>query len=94
MKNLNDYIDQKNLMLAMFNPRFASKQITFPLSQQDVNKLAESIDCQLSPENLHRDGEASRSEVARTYKYLTSVATDLEDYCLAYGLDMPEVYEL
>jgi hypothetical protein len=39
--------------------------------------VAQSIDCELSPENLTCDGELPRSEVDRRYKALTSAAKDL-----------------
>lgn len=40
-------------------------------------KVAESIDSQLSPENLSCDGELSISEIRIRYKYLTAAAADL-----------------
>jgi hypothetical protein len=40
-------------------------------------RVAEMIDCALSPENLSCDGELSRTEVNRRYRELTTVAKQL-----------------
>jgi len=89
MKNLQAYIDQKNT----WGSFFGSPKINFPLSQTQVNDLARSLDGDLSPENLHCDGEISRAEANRKYKYLSRVAQELEAYCRSNTLTMPTVYE-
>jgi len=40
-------------------------------------RVADSIDSQLSPENLTCDGELSVGEINARYKYLTAAAADL-----------------
>ena len=90
MKNLQAYIDQKNTWGSFFN----SPQINFPLSQTQVNDLAHSLDGDLSPENLHCDGEISRAEADRKYRFYATVYRELEQYCLKNWLDTPVVYEL
>jgi len=40
-------------------------------------RVAESIDCELSPENLSCDGELPMSQVRARYTKLTAAATDL-----------------
>ena len=89
MKALQKYIDQHNHWTAFFN----SAPITFPLSQTQVNDLANSLDSALSPENLHCDGEISVSEANAKGNRLMHVVDDLEAYCTKNGLTMPMMYE-
>ena len=90
MKNLQDYIDRRNGWNSFF-PN--SKTITFPLDQKTVNDLARSLDCDLSPENLHCDGEISHAEADRKYRYYGRVIKDLDRYCVNQSLTMPKIYE-
>jgi hypothetical protein len=90
MKNLQDYIDNRNSWNSFF-PN--STTITFPLSQKNVDDLACSLDGDLSPENLHCDGEISQAEAQRKYNYYGRVIKDLENYCLKNWLNTPTVYE-
>jgi hypothetical protein len=87
---LEQYIEQENAWSAIFG----NAPITFPLSQADADKIASRIDGQLSPENLHCDGEASPQHVRVTYKRLTTAAKELEQYCLDNGLKIPMMYEI
>lgn len=90
MRNLEKFIDQKNQWNAIFN----TAPMTFPLTQQEADELGNSIDASLSPENLHCDGEISAAEANRKYRFLTTVAQELEAYCKSNGLTAPTVYEL
>ncbi len=90
MKNLQHYIDNRNQWNSFF-PN--SKTITFPLDQKTVNDLARSLDGDLSPENLHCDGEISRTEAQRKYDYYGRVIKELENYCLNNWLTTPIVEE-
>ena len=90
MKNLQHYIDNRNQWNSFF-PN--SKQITLPLDQKTVNDLARSLDGDLSPENLHCDGEISQREAQKKYNYYGRVIADLENYCLFYALKKPVVEE-
>ena len=90
MQNLTHYIDQKNTWRAIFN----TAPVTFPLSQTHVNDLVNSLDSELSPENLHCDGEISAAEANRKYKYLARVVQELEAYCKSNKLTMPKYMEL
>jgi hypothetical protein len=65
---LTAYVDRKNI----FNKTPLSLQ-----SKADRKRIAESIDCDLSPENLTCDGEISRAEVNRRYRNLTAAAQEL-----------------
>ena len=90
MKNLQDYIDRRNQWNSFF-PN--SKTITFPLDQKTVDSLARSLDGDLSPENLHCDGEISATQAQNKYNYYGKVIKELDRYCAGQGLTMPKVYE-
>ena len=73
MKALNEYVEGRNRIRAMFRQR--------PLSldnARDRQQLADDISCSLSPENLTNDGELPRSVVERKYQMLTRVRQQLE----------------
>ena len=86
MKNLEAYVEQKNA----WNKIFSIKSINFPLSQANANELMNMVASELSPENLHCDGEASISHVRAKHKQLTTVQRELEQYWLSNWLDTPE----
>jgi hypothetical protein len=90
MQNLKHYIDNRNSWNSFF-PN--SKQITFPLTQKDADDLARSLDGDLSPENLHCDGEISQREAQNKYNYYGRVIKELEQYCLSNWLNTPVVHE-
>jgi hypothetical protein len=72
MKALNAYIDQKNRWNAIF------KGTQYEVSTAEGRKrVAQSIDGELSPENLTCDGELPRSQVQARYRQLTGAAKDL-----------------
>ena len=72
MKALQAWVDQKNRWNAMFKaPQY---EIQTAAGRQ---RVAEAIDCALSPENLSCDGELSRAETNRRYRELTAAARDL-----------------
>ena len=84
MKELKAYVAQKNKWTAMFGG--APLELT---SAQDRKAIAASIDADLSPENLHCDGEISRSQAMAKYRKLSTVARQLQT------LDSTvEIYEL
>jgi hypothetical protein len=72
MKALEDYVEGRNRIRALFKER--------PLSlanAQDRQRLADDISCSLSPENLTCDGEIPRSVVQKKYRMLTRVRDQL-----------------
>ena len=89
MKNLKKYIDDRNRWEAIFG----GTPITFPLSQKVVDNIGQSLDSDLSPENLHCDGEISYKEAIKKGNYLNDVLDDLNRYCKSNGLTEPTVYE-
>jgi hypothetical protein len=70
--SLIKYVEQKNQWNAMFGkPELDVKLAT------DRQRIAEMIDCELSPENLSCDGEISAAQVRAKYKFLVKAAQDL-----------------
>jgi len=90
MKALKTYIDRYN----QWETIFGGTPITFPLSQKVVDDIARRLDGDLSPENLHCDGEISVSEANQKYRFYERVYKDLEAYCLKNWLNTPVIYEL
>jgi len=72
MKALQTYIDEKNRWRAVFG-----KAPLTLASAADRQRIAETIDCDLSPENLTCDGELSHTQVRARYKQLTTAAKQL-----------------
>ena len=89
MKLLTQFIDEQNRWNSIFN----KPAVNFPLSQQDINRIADSIDCELSPENLHCDGEISPAQAQRKGEYLHRVLRQLEQYATRNGMTVPTVWE-
>ena len=73
MKALENYIDQKNRMRAIFDQEL----ISYPPTGADRAAVADMIDCDLSPENLHCDGEISRSAAAKKARKLNAAELEL-----------------
>ena len=72
MKALQAYIDRKNQWNAIFNGE--QFEIKTAAGRQ---RLADNIDCELSPENLSCDGELPIAKVRARYKELTTAAKQL-----------------
>jgi hypothetical protein len=72
MRNLTAYVKQKNEWTAIFNG--------YPMdvkTPEGRKRIAQSIDSELSPENLTCDGELPRSQVQARYRQLTAAAREL-----------------
>jgi len=73
MSALNTYLNRKNAFAKMFGQKALSLQ-----NATDRQRIADSIDADLSPENLTCDGELSRSQVQTRYRALTAAAKELK----------------
>ena len=71
--SLTAYVDRKNAFAKIFGSRQLSLQ-----NATDRQAIANSIDSDLSPENLTCDGELSRTQVQARYKALTKAAKELQ----------------
>jgi hypothetical protein len=72
MKALEDYVEGRNRIRALFKQRPLSLA-----SARDRQQLADDISCSLSPENLTCDGEIPRSVVEKKYRMLTRLQNQL-----------------
>ena len=86
MNILEAYVDQMN----RWNAIFKSPAVNFPLTQQDVEDLSNKLGGELSPENLHCDGEISPAQARKKYNYLMTVQAQLETYCANNSLTFKE----
>ena len=70
---IEKYVEQKN----SWGKIFGQKPLSL-LNKEDRQKIADSLDADLSPENLTCDGELSRSQVQSKYNFLTRAASELQ----------------
>lgn len=73
MKALKNYIESKNA----FRRIFGQAEIKFPVTATEINELYDMLECDLSPENLHCDGEISRSAAAKKARAFNAALKDL-----------------
>ena len=73
ISTIEQYVERKN----SFAKLFGTKPLSL-LNAKDRQAIADSIDCELSPENLTCDGELSRSQVQQRYNFLTRAAQELK----------------
>ena len=85
MKELNEFVARENKWSAIFGNKPLSLQ-----SAADRKKIASSIDCALSPENLHCDGEISAAEANRKFRFLSKAGKQLLE--LDPALEIHELY--
>jgi hypothetical protein len=88
MKLLTKFVDSHNNWRGIFG----DAPITFPLTQKDVTNLTETIDNNLSPENLSCDGEMSPAMVRARVKLLNGAAAGLAKYAKASGYTQPKTH--
>ena len=72
MTALQAYINQKN----KWNAIFKGEQFELETAK-GRQRVADSLDADLSPENLSCDGELSRSQIRAKHSALTAAATEL-----------------
>jgi len=73
IQNLETYVEMKNSWGKLFD-----KPALSLLNAKDRQSIANSIDADLSPENLTCDGELPRSQVQSRYQFLTRCAQELQ----------------
>ena len=86
-KALKNQIDDMNFMSTIFKdtPIDADN-----LTEADAQKIFQKIDCGLSPENLHCDGEISAAQARAKYKAYMSAVKGLR----TMGFEPVDCYEL
>jgi hypothetical protein len=68
MANLTTWMIDQNSLRKLFGQEL----LVLP---RDKAYVIETLECALSPENLHCDGEISRAEAQRKYQYLNGALT-------------------
>ena len=69
---IEQYVDLKNGWLRMFGQEWSLE------NANDRQRIAQSLDSDLSPENLTCDGELRGAEVKKRYNFLTRAASELK----------------
>ena len=87
--DLQNYVERMN----SWNAIFGTEAVTFPLTAEGAQLIGSKLDSELSPENLHCDGEISAREAMQKYNFLTTVLDELNIYCDANAIPRPTVYE-
>jgi len=72
ISTIEQYVEKKNQWRAIFGNSPLSL-----LNAKDRQSIANSIDSELSPENLTCDGELRGSQVQQKFRYLTRCAEEL-----------------
>ena len=72
ISTLEQYVENKNRWRLIFTQKPLSL-----LNAQDRQTIANSIDSELSPENLTCDGELRGAQVQQKFRYLTRCAEEL-----------------
>jgi hypothetical protein len=73
MKAIKEYVEQKNKWITLFGQPALSL-----LDAKDRQRIAQSLDADLSPENLTCDGELRGAELQKRYTFLTKAARELK----------------
>lgn len=83
MKNLIRFVEQKNKWYELFDKKPNYLDLDKPADRQ---RIANIIDCALSPENLTCDGELRGDQVRARYNELMAVAKELQklDPCVKF----------
>jgi len=74
ISTLQQYVGQKNEWNRLTSKKPKALSL---MNAADRQEIADCLDCELSPENLHCDGEISRAEAMKKYRYLTRCAEEL-----------------
>jgi len=90
MKALVNYVETQS----RWDQIFGRPAMDFPLNEKQIRWLADSLDAQMSPENLTCDGELTRSEVQERAQYYTRVAHELQEYAQSMNYPIPTFYEI
>lgn len=91
MRNLKAFCEQQNFWRRLSGkPDYDINNLT----QADVNDIVETLDCNMSPENLCCDGEISGAQIARRRRMFTGAYTEISKLAANKGYTLPQTYEL
>jgi len=85
MKNLITFVNNRNAMSQLWgDPAWDLN------NAEDRKAIALRIDCELSPENLHCDGEISHTQAMKKLRFLMACAKEMQK--LDSTIEFYEVY--
>lgn len=90
--DLRNYLDSYNSWQKIFDKDHKTINIG-NMTQKDVDTIAGRLDGDMSPENLHCDGEISPAAARAKADYYNDVWADLKAVCEHKGLKVPHTYE-
>ena len=93
LHTLEQYVAQYNSWNRIFDKSHVDININ-NITKDQAHSLVMKLDGEMSPENLHCDGELSHSQVQTKYDHLMGVWQDLRYLYYKKGWTLPMVYEL
>ena len=94
MKNtLEQYVAQHNSWQKIFDKAHVDIDIN-NMSKLQADELIRKLDGEMSPENLHCDGEITHSQAQAKYDYFMGVWEDLKEVYAEKQWALPPVWEL
>ena len=93
LHTLEQYVAQYNSWNKIFDKSHVDIDIN-NITQDQAHSLVMKLDGEMSPENLHCDGELTHSQVQTKYDHLMGVWQDLRHLYYKKGWTLPMVYEL
>jgi len=94
MKNtLHQYVAQHNSWQKIFDKSHVDIDIN-NITQAQAHSLIMKLDGEMSPENLHCDGEITYAQAQAKADYYNAVWEELKDVCIQKGYKIPHTYEL
>ena len=91
--DLRNYLDTYNAWQKIFDKTHKTINIG-NMDQKAVDIIAGRLDGDMSPENLHCDGEITYSQAKAKADYYEAVWEELKDVCRQKGFKIPKVWEL
>jgi hypothetical protein len=93
LHTLEQYVAQYNSWNRIFDKSHVDININ-NITKDQAHSLVMRLDSEMSPENLHCDGELTHSQVQTKYDHLMGVWQDLRHLYYKKGWTLPMVYEL
>lgn len=90
---LAKYVDQHNSWNKMFDKAHVDIDVN-SMSKLQADDLIRKLDADMSPENLHCDGEITHSQAQDKYDYFMAVWQDLRSVYYKKQWTLPPVWEL
>jgi hypothetical protein len=93
LHTLEQYVAQHNSWNKIFDKAHVDIDID-TMSKLQADDLIRKLDSEMSPENLHCDGELTHSQAQDKYDHLMAVWQDLRSVYYKKQWTLPPVYDL